>query len=127
MSPLFRKSEEKVAREAAVQAEIDRLKALSVDDLAVMLLPALGPEIAGRGHTVREQQLCNYLLRDFPRVGTMKALQLLPRVRKSLERLKDADLVSSLSIQRSPIWQITGPGETALAQGTIEQRVRRDG
>jgi hypothetical protein len=48
MSPLFRKSEKKVAAEAAMQAEIERLKALSVEDLAVALLPGWGPDGANQ-------------------------------------------------------------------------------
>ena len=42
MSPLFRRSEEKAAQKAAADGEIERLRALSVDDLAADLLPGLG-------------------------------------------------------------------------------------
>ena len=41
---LFRKSEEKKAREAALQAEVDRLRGLSPDGLALEVLPALGSD-----------------------------------------------------------------------------------
>jgi hypothetical protein len=124
---LFRKSEQKVAQEAAAQAEIERLKALSVEELAVVLLPRLGPDGAGSGRYVRPQQLCNYLLRDFPGAGQMKPLQLMARVRRALERLEDAGLVSSMSYQRSPVWRITSLGDTTLIEGTIEQHVREPG
>src|ERR1700733_2439271 len=69
MVRLFRKSEEKIAQQAAAQGEIDRLKTLSVEELAVMVLTGLGPEETPTGHNLRPQQLCEYLLRDFPRHG----------------------------------------------------------
>src|ERR1035441_8738194 len=72
MSPLFRKSEKKIAEEAAAQAEIERLKTLSVEDLAVALLPGLGAVGANQGHSVRVQQLCNYLVRP-PSGGTPRS------------------------------------------------------
>ena len=124
MSPLFRKSEEKVAREAAVMAEIDRLKALSVDDMAVALLPALGPDGVNKGQSVRVQELCNYLLKDCPDAGQLKPLQLTPPVNRGLEKLKRAEFVYPFAYQRSPVWRITALGKDALAEGTVEQRVR---
>ncbi len=123
MARLFRKSEKKVAEEAAAQAEIDRLRALSIEELAVAVLPALGPDGPGPGHYLRPQQLCNYLVRDFPGAGRMKPLQLIARVRRALEKLEAAELVSSFSYERSPVWRITSLGETTLTDGTTEQHV----
>jgi hypothetical protein len=127
MPRLFRKSEKKVAAEAALQAEIERVRALSVDELAVALLPALGSDGIGQGHTVRVQQLCEYLVRDFPGGGQLKPLQLMPRVRAALEKLEDAELVASVAYERSPVWRITELGETVLAEGTIEQHIGKAG
>ena len=121
MLRLFRKSEEKLALEADAQAEINRLRALSGEELAVLLLPGLGPEAAGSGRNVRGQQLCEYLLRDFPGLGQTKPLQLMAPVRRALERLEEAQLVSSMQYERSPLWQITSLGTSALADGTTEQ------
>jgi hypothetical protein len=124
MVRLFRKSEEKVARQAAAQVEIDRLKGLSREELAVLVLPGLGPEVAGPGRNVRPQQLCEYLLRDFPGIGQSKPLLLMAPVRRALEKLEDAELVSSNSaLGRSPLWSITSLGMTVLAEGTAEQRL----
>jgi hypothetical protein len=120
---LFRKSDEKIAQEAAAQAEIDRLKTLSAEELAVIVLAGLGPEEAAPGHNLRPQQLCEYLLRDFPGHGQSKPLQLMARVRRALDRLEDAGLVSSFSLQRSPVWQITSLGTSVLADGTAEDRL----
>lgn len=127
MSPLFRRSEEKVARRAAAKREIERLRGLAVDDLAVAVLPGLGPDGPTHGTSVREQQLCDYLLADYPGAGHVAILSLIAAVRRALERLKDAGLVSSISIQRSPLWRITPLGERTLAEGTVRQRLTNPG
>ena len=123
MSPLFRRSEEKVARKAAARVEIDRLRALSVDDLAVKVLPGLGPDGPTHATSVRGQQLCEYLLKDYPGAGHLDTLDLMAAVNRALDRLQDARLVSPISVQRTPIWRITPLGETILAEGTVRQRL----
>jgi hypothetical protein len=121
---LFRKSEAKVALAAAAQAEIERLKVLSPEELAVLVLPGLGPDGVAPGRNLRLQQLCEYLLRDFPGIGQARPLQLMARVRRALERLEEADLVSSRSIaERSPLWLITDRGVSVLAEGTAAQHL----
>jgi hypothetical protein len=117
---LFRKSEEKLAVEAAAQEEIKRLKTLSTEELAVVVLPGLGPEFAAPGHHLRAQALCEYLLRDFPGLGRTRPLMLMAPVRRALERLEDAGLISSMSYDRSALWRITDAGLSALAAGTVE-------
>jgi hypothetical protein len=124
---LFRKSEEKKAQEAAVQEEITRIKSLPVAEVAAQLLPAMGPAGVGAGRTMRVQQLCEYLLRDLPGAGRMQPLQLMGRVNRALSTLADAELVSSVSLQRSPFWSITPRGEQALADGTVEELISRAG
>lgn len=123
MSPLFRKSEEKVAQETAAQTEIERLKALSVNDLAIELLPGFGPD-GSKGHSLRMQQLCTWLVRDFPSAGKFNPLQMLGPVREGLQKLEHAELVYSSTHDRASIWRITRLGETALREGTIEQHVK---
>lgn len=120
---LFRKSEEKLAQQAAVQAEIDRLKALGVKELAVILLPGLGPDGVDPKRNLRTQELCEYLLREFPRPGQTRPLQLMLRVGRALNMLEDAELVSSMAITRSPLWHITSLGTSALAEGTVAQHL----
>ena len=119
----FRKSEEKLAIEAAAQEEIKRLKTLSTDELAVVVLPGLGPEFAAPGRHLRAQQLCEYLLRDFPGLGRTRPLMLMGPVRRALERLEDAGLISSISYDRSSLWRITEAGTGALAAGTVADRL----
>jgi hypothetical protein len=120
---LFGKSEEKIAREAAAQSEIERLRALTTEELAAVLLPALGPDVLPRGHNLRPQQLCEYLLRDYPGIGRTRPLQLMAPVRRALEKLEDAGLVSAFHLERSPLWQITSLGARVLVEGTIEQHL----
>lgn len=123
MSPLFRRSPEKMERRAAAKREIERLRGLSVEDLAVDLLPGLGPDGPTQGHSVTRQQLCRYLLAEHPGAGQMDTLDLLVPVRRALERLEQAGLVSPISVQREPVWQITPAGETTLADGTVRKRL----
>jgi hypothetical protein len=123
VSPLFRQSEEKAARKAAAKVEIDRLRALSIDDLAADLLPGLGPDGPTHGTSVWPQQLCKYLLRDYPGAGQMQTLDLLAAVNRALDLLEDVRLVSAMSVQRTPVWRITPLGERALAEGDVRERL----
>ena len=130
MSPLFRKSEKKVAQQAAVQAEIERLKGLRLDDLAVALMPGLGPDGPTQGQSLRMQQLCDYLVRDFPGGGRHRPE--LAWERTGFEpplpfAASEFELVYSISLQRLPTWRITRLGDTVLAEGTIEQHITNGG
>jgi hypothetical protein len=124
VSPLFRRSEEKAERRAAAKQEIERLRALSVDDLAVKVLPGLGPDGPTRGTSLYSQQLCGYLLADYPGAARMDTLDLVAPVNRALDRLEDARLVSPISIQRTPAWRITPLGASTLADGTLRERLR---
>lgn len=125
MSPLFRKSAEKRERAAAAQVEIDRLKELSVTELGEKLLPALGPDGPSGGHSIRVQQLCDYLLRDLLPARQTQALQLTSRVLAAMDKLERADLVSPIYLQRSPVYRITPEGKAALAEGAISKQLNR--
>jgi hypothetical protein len=124
VSPLFRRSEEKVARKAAAKAEIERLRALNIDDLSEQVLTGLGPDGPAKGASVRVQQLCEYLLRDFPGAGRLDTLDLMSPVRRALERLEGLGLVSPISIQRDPVWRLTPLGESTLAAGTVRKLLK---
>lgn len=126
MSPLFRRSAEKTERKAAAKREVERLRALSVDELAVALMPGLGPNGPTKGTSVRVQQLCEYLLADFPGAGQLATLDLLASARRTLELMHGAGLVAPISVQREPVWRITPLGEVALAEGTVRRRVMRE-
>ena len=123
MSPLFRRSEEKVARKAAAKQEIERLRALSVDDLAADVLPGLGPDGPTHGTSVWPSSYAAISSKDYPGAGRMDTLDLLAPVNRALDRLEDARLVSPISVQRTPVWRITPLGEPVLAEGTVRQRL----
>jgi hypothetical protein len=120
-------SPEKAAEKAAAKAEIERLKKLRVDDMALLLMPMLGPDGFSKGYTVRVQQLCEELLRDFPGGKGMIALELSSRVITALRRLEHVDLVETVSIMRSPLWRISEIGREALEDGTVEKFVKVTG
>jgi hypothetical protein len=126
VSPLFRRSPEKTERRAAAAREVERLRALGVDELAVAVMPGLGPDGPTKGTSMRVQQLCEYLLTDFPGAGQRATLDLLASVRRALDLLQGAGLVAPISVQRDPVWRITPLGEIALAEGTVRQRVTRE-
>ncbi len=123
VSPLFRKSPEKVARKEAAKTEIARLRALNVADLAAALMTGLGPDGPTHGTSVRVQQLCSYLLADYPGAGQMNTLDLSAPVRRALDLLHLAGLVTTISVTRDPLWRITPLGEMALAEGTVRKRL----
>jgi hypothetical protein len=124
VSPLFRRNEEKAARKEAAKQEIERLRAVRVDDLAEDLLPALGRDGPTHGTSIRVQQLCEYLLRDYPGAGQMDTLNLSAPVNRALDMLQGAGLVSPISVTRTPVWRITPLGESTLAEGNVRERLR---
>jgi hypothetical protein len=123
VSPLFRRSEEKEARRAAGKAEVERLRALSVEDLAADILTGLGPDGPTHGTSIRAQQLAQFLLREFPGAGQRATLDLLAAVNRALDVLREAGLVAPISVQREPVWRITPRGERTLADGTVRSRL----
>jgi hypothetical protein len=123
---LFRKNPEKEARKAAARREVERVRAMDIADLAEALMPAFGPEGPTKGASVRLQQLCEYLLTDFPGAGQTATLDLRVPTRKALDLIHDAGLISPISVQREPLWRITPLGEVALAEGTVRRRLTRD-
>jgi DNA-binding transcriptional ArsR family regulator len=44
-------------------------------------------------------------------------------VRRALDKLEDAGLVSSMAYARSPVWRITSLGTTVLAEGSAEHHL----
>lgn len=123
---LFRKSEEKQAREAALQAELDRLKALSPDALAVEVLPALAAkaETSATGR-VDMRDICKGL------VGVMSGqvnLAIGRQVREAVQRLEHANLVVEITSQDgATFWRLTTEGQQAVAAGDVAARLTSGG
>ena len=95
-----------------------------MDDLATELMQALGPDGPTHGTSIRVQQLCEYLLRDYPGAGQMDTLNLSAPVNRALDRLERIGLVSPISVTRSPVWRITPLGESTLTEGDLRERLR---
>jgi hypothetical protein len=123
MSPLFGKSEEKIAQEAAAQAAFERLSALPVADLAAEILPAFGPDQTRTAHSL--VGACVWLMDSQPR-GKRYLIDLKRPVQEALQALEHAGLLigkvrSGGSGNAQTIMNITRMGETALAEGDIRR------
>jgi len=122
----FRKNEEKRARDEAAQAEIDRLKTLPPEGLAVEVLPALGSDaLKDRVAGVRVQDICKQLLSGSKGSFAVNPGVLLLPVREALQRLEHANLTLQMasSVDNATRWRITSTGEQALADGDVSQRL----
>lgn len=125
---LFGRNPEKAAQAAAAEAELERLRSLPVEELAVAILPALGPD--GIPHAragIRVQPLCKWLVADYPGASKFNPGQLMIPVRDALQRLEHANLVSSTPYERQSVWRITTLGETALAENATERYLSAQG
>ena len=121
MSPLFRKSEEKIAQQTAADTELKRLAGLSVDDLALEILPAFTPDGLHPGASgVRVQEVCKWLMSSYP--GASNPYQILGPVNEGLQRLEHAGFVLRRGQQGGGSrYTATRLGETSLADGTAKQ------
>jgi hypothetical protein len=115
------KSGEKRAREGRVQEEIDRLKGLGPDELAVEILPAMSSDAVKSKLTgARVQEISKGMLDGFGSSMRINPGVLLIPIREGLQRLEHANLVmqmASSNVDASTRWRITKAGEEALAAG----------
>jgi hypothetical protein len=118
---LFRKSEEKRAREGQAQEEIDRLQGLAPEQLAIEVLPVLvSDDLKGKLSGARVQEITKGMLDGFGSSMRVNPGVLLIPVREGLQRLEHANLVmqmASSNVDSSTRWRITKAGEEALATG----------
>jgi hypothetical protein len=129
VSPLFGKSEAKVAQAEAAKAEFDRLAALPPAELAVEIMPVFGPGgPKGKGPSggINILQVMIGLLGDTPG-GTKYMSQLQEAVREGLQVLEHAELVLRNTRQGGTWYNATRLGETALADGTVQQQIQQHG
>jgi len=128
MSPLFGNKEKKEAEKAETQAAIDRLIALPPAELALQVMPALGPggpRGQGPNHGPNILQIMMFVVQDIPR-GASHLKELDEPVREALQVLEHAEL--ALRTTRSNAgtwWSATRAGEAALADGTVQQQIQR--
>ena len=127
VSPLFRKREQKIAQEAAAEAECERLIALSAADLAAELLPAFGP--AQKRPAQSLVGACLWLTSSFPG-GKKYLLDVKRPVEEAVQTLENAGLFtgrvrSGGSGHAQTIINITHLGETALAEDNVRRYLER--
>jgi hypothetical protein len=122
---LFGNKEEKAAKEAAGAAEVERLEGLTVDRLAVELMPAFGPDGAkAKGGEVAPLKILQWLMREHPYHPSLRAL--LDSELAALERLAGAGLLTrriSGVGSGAQTFKLSPFGEEALADGSVEQRL----
>ena len=127
LSPLFGKREEKAAQKEAARAEIERLCALPVADLAVEIMPAFGPEgVRGADHRgVASFQIANWLVASYPgRAGIWK--QLVYPVSEAIQRLEHAELVERTTPGQpgsGDTVKLTRLGQTALSEDSVRRHL----
>jgi hypothetical protein len=122
----FRKNEEKQAREQAMQAEIDRLRTLRPEELAVEVLPAMNSDaLKGSIRGARIQEISKALLDGYGGSWTINTGVLLIPIREALQRLEHADLVMQMAsgVDQATHWRITSTGQECLAAGDVAQRL----
>lgn len=123
---LFGNKEEKAAQEAAGEAEVSRLAGLSVEGLAVEVMPAFGPGGArskGREGTP-PMQIVQWLVSDYPRHPSLRSL--VDAVLAALGLLERSGLLrrgTSGVGSGGQLYALTPSGEEALADGSVRQRL----
>jgi hypothetical protein len=127
MSPLFGNSEKKQAEKDAAEAAAARLIALPPAELAVELMPSLGPDGPrgqGPNHGPNILQIMIYLVKDIPR-GSSHMKELEQPVREGLQVLEHADLVLRTTRGQGTWYSATRAGEAALADGSVQQQIQQ--
>src|SRR5580693_5655965 len=123
--PLFHKSDEKLAKEAAAQAEFERLNSLSPAELGVAVMPAFGPD-GPRGHGpnggINILQALFWLNEAHFPSGISYIKQLQEPVREAIQALDHAGLVLTSAGPQGAWTSATRLGLAALADGSLGQR-----
>ena len=126
MSPLFGNREEKAAKAAASNAEVDRLLALSVPDLATEIMRAFGadgPRGYGPNGGINVLQIIAFMMRSSP--GADKAAtRLREPIQEGVQALEHASLIlRSGTVGGGGWYNATRLGESALADGSVRQHL----
>jgi hypothetical protein len=125
---LFGNSEEKKAKEAAAQAESERLVGLPAADLATEIMPAFGADgiDAKSGHRQGPMEVTEWLLASTSTKVKYRQPILGPVI-EGLQLLDNAGLVGRRSFGGSnssaSTYHATRLGEEALAGGTVRERL----
>jgi hypothetical protein len=123
MSPLFRKVRVRAAQEAAALAELDRLRGLPSDELALEVLHAIGPGGVRGGNSSRARDVCVWLMRCNQVAFDPSPLRLTANVLKALKHLEHAGLAQRVNPDPHIRWKLTPLGEWALCEGAAADLV----
>jgi hypothetical protein len=122
MSPLFRKGEDKAEQEAAGNAAVERLVALSETDLAAEIMPVFGADGPRGSGGLNAVQIAQWLVSPYPRHPSLKPL--IAPIQRASETLAKRGLVEqrmsgigtgSSSTKATPL------GQQALADQAVRQ------
>jgi hypothetical protein len=124
---LFGNREEKAEKEAAAEAELDRLVALPLPDLGAAIMPAFGPDglQTSSGHRQGPVEVAKWMMSSYSS-KTKYTQPLLRPVMEGLQALDNAGLVESRGFGdkgASTTYHVTRAGEEALADGSVSQRL----
>ena len=123
---LFGRNDEKDAREATAAAETERLVSLPVDDLAVEVMRAFGPDGLGTrsGNRQGPIEVSSWLLSSFSNSAKYRQPVLGPVI-ESLQSLENAGLLTRRSFggngSHSSTYHATRLGEDALAENAVRR------
>lgn len=124
--PLFHKSDDKIAKEAAAQAEFERLNTLSPADLAIEVMPAYGPD-GPHGHGpdggINILQALLWLNQAHFPSGISYIRQLQEPVREAIQALDHAGLVITSAGPQGAWTAPTRLGLASLGDGTLSERL----
>ncbi len=125
---LFGDKDEKRAREAAAQAESERLAALPVAELAAAVMPAFGPDgIAAKGgHRQGPMEVTEWLFASTSTKVKYRQPVLGPVI-EALQLLDSAGLLGRRNFggdhSSASTYQATRLGEEALTDGSVARRL----
>jgi hypothetical protein len=120
---LFGNREEKAAKEAEAQAELDRLTALAQPELGGEIARAFAPDGLGTksGHRQGPIEVTNWLMSSYSSKAKFTQPLLRP-VMEGLQALENAGLVESRGFGdkgAASTYHLTTAGEQALADGSV--------
>jgi hypothetical protein len=124
---LFGNREEKAAKVAEAQGELDRLAGLQQPELGAEIMRAFGPDglQTKSGHRQGPIEVTNWLMSSYSS-KTKFTQPLLRPVMEGLQALDNAGLIESRGFGDSgaaKTYHVTTAGEEALADGSVAQRL----
>ena len=118
---LFGTNEHKAAEQAAAKAEVGRLTALPVADLAAELIGAF-PDQASSSGGLNELQVATWALRDV-KAKTGDTIALRAPIKEALQALENAGLAERTALRGGGWLNLTRAGRDALADDSVRAKL----